>query len=108
MGRSARETTRGQAVVSAGGIHIAKSRREHRACQDLSELLAELPAYHSELMAGGSTVLLRTRHRPSAYAYSFTVTFIRMASSGLSRSSRGSFAIMSMISIPRMISPKME
>jgi hypothetical protein len=40
--------------------------------------------------------------------YSFTVTFMRIGSSGLSRSSQGSFAIMSIISIPRMISPKIE
>ena len=40
--------------------------------------------------------------------YSLTVTFMRMGSSGLSRSSRGKWAIMSIISIPRMISPKIE
>ena len=44
----------------------------------------------------------------STLFYSLTVTFMRMGSSGLSRSSRGSFAIMSMTSIPRKISPKME
>ena len=82
-------------------------KRPHSTCsgicpqnKDLSKLLAD------------DTILRHLLQPPAIshlrFGYSLTVTFMRIGSSGLSRSSHGSFAIISMISIPRMISPKIE